>query len=161
VLRGRDARVNARGAATEIARVVTAFTVAHSLTLALAASGYVPIPTRIVEVAIAASVLLAAVLNLVPNAPRIGAKLAFGFGLVHGLGFANALGDLTGGETALLASLAGFNAGVELGQLVVVAALMPLLFFARRFAVSRIACNTLGSALCAVLACVWLAERLA
>jgi hypothetical protein len=160
VLRGR-APLSARGAAAEIVRVVTAFTVAHSLTLALAASGYVPIPTRIVEVAIAASVLLAAVLNLVPNAPRIGAKLAFGFGLVHGFGFANALGDLTGGETALLASLAGFNAGVELGQLVVVAGLMPLLFFARRFVVSRFVCNTVGSAACAVLACVWLAERLA
>ncbi len=87
-------RASPRAVAWEIARVVTAFTAAHSLTLALAASGYVPIPTRFVEVAIAASVLLAAVLNVVPNAPRLGAKLAFGFGLVHGFGFANALGEL-------------------------------------------------------------------
>ena len=70
-------RACARAVAWEIVRVVTAFTAAHSLTLALAASGYVPIPTRFVEVAIAASVLLAAVLNVVPNAPRLGAKLAF------------------------------------------------------------------------------------
>ena len=158
--RGRGPRASARSAAAEIVRVVTAFTAAHSLTLALAAMGYVPIPTRIVEVAIAASVLLAAVLNLVPNAPRVGAKLAFGFGLVHGFGFANALGDLAGGDTALLASLAGFNLGVELGQLAVVAALMPLLFLARRFAASRFAVNALGSTACAALAIVWLAERL-
>jgi HupE / UreJ protein len=181
--RGREPYASARCIAGEILRVVTAFTVAHSLTLALAASGYVPIPTRLVELAIAASVLLAALLNLVPNAPRIGGKLAFGFGLVHGFGFANALGDLTGGDTALLASLAGFNVGVELGQLAVVAlvlalttiakrvsldldqlavvaALMPLLFLARRFTVSRLVFNTLGSSACGALAVVWLAERL-
>ena len=157
--RGRAGRVTARGAAVEILRVVTAFTAAHSLTLALAASGSVPIPTRLVELAIAASVLLAAVVNLVPGAPRIGAKLAFGFGLVHGFGFANALGDLTGREASLLASLAGFNVGVELGQLAVVAALLPVLFLARRLAVSRLV-NALGSAACAALAVVWLAERL-
>ena len=158
--RGRKPCANARAAAAEIARVVTAFTAAHSLTLALAASGYVPIPTRLIEVAIAASVLLAAVVNLVPNAPRIGAKLAFCFGLVHGFGFASALGGLAGRETALLASLAGFNVGVELGQLLVVATLMPLLFLARRYDASRLAVNALGSTACAALAAVWLAERL-
>ena len=158
--RRREPCASARSAAAEIVRVVTAFTAAHSLTLALAASGYVPIPTRLVELAIAASVLLAAVLNLVPNAPRLGARLAFGFGLVHGFGFANALGDLTSGDTALLASLAGFNVGVELGQLAVVAGLMPLLFLARRFTASRLVFNTLGSTACGALAVVWLAERL-
>jgi HupE/UreJ protein len=157
--RGRKARVSARSAGAEILRVVTAFTVAHSLTLALATSGYVAIPTRLAEVAIAASVLVAAVVNLVPNAPRIGAKLAFAFGLVHGFGFASALGDLAG-DAALLASLAGFNLGVELGQLAVVAALLPLLFIARRFAVSRFTVSVLGSTACAALAIVWLAERL-
>jgi hypothetical protein len=158
--RGRGPRASARSAAAEILRVVTAFTAAHCITLALAASGYVPIPTRLVELAIAASVLLAAVVNLIPNAPRIGAKLAFGFGLVHGFGFANALGDLTGEQTPLLASLAGFNLGVELGQLAVVAALMPVLFVAGRFAVSRVVFNAAGSGVCAVLAAFWLAERL-
>ena len=158
--RRRGSHLSARSATAEIVRVVTAFTAAHSLTLALAATGAVAIPARLVEVAIAASVLLAAVLNVVPNAPRLGAKLAFGFGLVHGFGFANALGDLAGGDTALLASLGGFNLGVELGQLAVVAALLPLLFLARRRAVSRFAVNALGSAACAALAVVWLAERL-
>jgi len=158
--RRRGADASARSAVTEIVRVVTAFTAAHSVTLALAAGGYMPIPTRFVELAIAASVLLAAVLNVVPRAPRLGAKLAFGFGLVHGFGFANALGDLAGGDTARLASLAGFNVGVELGQLAVVACLLPLLFLARRRAGSRLAVNALGSMACAALAVVWLAERL-
>jgi hypothetical protein len=152
------ARTTIRAAAGEILRVVTAFTVAHSLTLALAALGYVAFPTRVIELAIAASVLLAAMVNVVPRAPRLGAKLAFGFGLVHGLGFANALGDLRGGGQ-LVPTLAGFNLGVELGQLVVVAALLPLLFVASRFALTRLAVNAAGSTVCAALAVVWIAER--
>jgi hypothetical protein len=128
------------------------------LTLALAASGYVAIQARVVELAIAASVLVAALSNVVPNAPRLGAKLAFGFGLVHGLGFANALGDL-GGRGQLVPTLAGFNLGVELGQLVVVAALLPLLFVVSRSARGRVAVNATGSTVCAALAVFWIAER--
>jgi hypothetical protein len=156
---GRSVHPGARAAVREIVRVVTAFTAAHSLTLALAMTGYVAIPPRIVELAIAASVLIAALLNVVPNVPRLGAKLAFGFGLVHGLGFANALGDLAAAEQSLLAALAGFNIGVELGQLVVVAALLPLLLVAGRSATGRFAVNAAGSTACAALAVVWLAER--
>jgi hypothetical protein len=157
--RERGLRGDACAAALEIFRVVTAFTAAHSLTLALAASGYVALPTRIVEIGIAASVLVAAVLNVVPKAPRLGAKLAFGFGLLHGFGFANALGDPSSGEHALLPALGGFNLGVELGQLAVVAALLPLLFVAGRSAVGRIAVNAAGSLACGALALVWIAER--
>jgi hypothetical protein len=152
-------REGLRAAGLEIVRVVTAFTAAHSLTLALAASGYVAIPTRLVEIGIAASVLVAAVLNVVPKAPQLGAKLAFGFGLLHGFGFANVLGDLTRGGDALLATLGGFNLGVELGQLVVVAALLPLLFVAGRSALARVAVNTAGSVACGALAIVWIGER--
>ena len=157
--RGRSIGGDARAAALEIVRVVTAFTAAHSLTLALAASGQVAIPTRTVEIGIAASVLVAAVLNVLPKAPRLGARLAFGFGLLHGFGFASALGDLANGERALLPTLGGFNLGVELGQLAVVAALLPLLFVAGRSAWGRVAVNTAGSAACGALAIVWIAER--
>ena len=146
-------------AAGEIVRVVTAFTVAHSLTLALAAAGWVPIPTRIVEVVIAASVLLAAIANVVPRVGRLGPKLAFAFGLVHGFGFAGALGELAADTAALLPTLAGFNLGVELGQLAVVVAVFPLLVALRR---SRVLCTSVtftGSALCAAFALAWLAER--
>lgn len=157
--RGGNAAAGARAAALEVVRVVTAFTVAHSLTLALAATGFVAVPTRIVEIGIAVSVLVAAVLNVVPNAPRLGAKLAFAFGLLHGFGFANALGDIASGQQSLLATLGGFNLGVELGQLVVVAALLPLLLIVGRSAFGRVAANAVASSACAVLAIVWIAER--
>src|SRR5262245_56410693 len=162
ILLGRGAKpstTSARAAAGEILRVVTAFTAAHSLTLALAAAGWVPIPTRVVELVIAASVLVAAVANVAPRVARLGPKLAFAFGLVHGFGFAGALGELTAGRAALLPTLAGFNLGVELGQLAVVAAVFPLLLAVRRSFALRNAITVAASAACASLAIVWLVER--
>ena len=85
--------------------------------------------SRGVEAVIAASIVIAGILNLVPRLPLMGAPLAFGFGLVHGLGFAGALQALGGNR---LVSLAGFNVGVEFGQLAVVALAVPLLFTLRR-----------------------------
>src|SRR5262245_1854228 len=155
----KPSTTSARAAAREILRVVTAFTAAHSLTLALAAFGWVPIPTRAVEIVIAASVLLAAVANVAPRVARLGPKLAFAFGLVHGFGFAGALGELTAGRAALLPTLAGFNVGVELGQLVVVAAVFPLLLALRGSFVLRNAVTVTTSVACASLAIVWLVER--
>ena len=164
ILLGRGAKpsaTNARAAAAEILRVVTAFTAAHSLTLAIASAGWVPIPTRAVEMVIAASVLLAAVANVAPRIARLGPKLAFAFGLVHGFGFAGALGELTAGRAALLPTLAGFNLGVELGQLAVVVAVFPLLLAVRRSFVMRNAVTVAASVACAALALVWLVERAA
>jgi hypothetical protein len=158
---GENGMPSPRAAAGEIVRVVTAFTVAHSLTLAIAAAGWVPIPTRAVELVIAASVLLAAVANVAPRVARLGPKLAFAFGLVHGFGFAGALGDLTAGARALLPTLAGFNLGVELGQLAVVVAVFPVLLALRRSLVLRNAVTVAASAACAALALAWLAERAA
>jgi hypothetical protein len=160
--RRRDGkRPPTRNAIASIAGVITAFTAAHSLTLALATLGVVSVPTRAVESAIAISVLVAAVANVLPNVPRLGAKLAFGFGLVHGLGFATALGDLGARDAGVAASLAGFNVGVELGQLAVVAAALPILFALRDSRVARVAVNYACSAACVGLAAIWLAERLA
>ena len=164
ILLGRGAKpstTSARAAAGEILRVVTAFTAAHSLTLAIAAAGWVPIPTRAVEIVIAASVLLAALANVAPRVARLGPKLAFTFGLVHGFGFAGALGELTAGRAALLPTLAGFNLGVELGQLAVVSAVFPLLLALRSSFVLRNAVTLATSAACAAFALVWLVERAA
>jgi hypothetical protein len=113
-----------------VVRIVTAFTVAHSVTLGLSALGFIDLPSGPVEAAIAASVVVAGLASLVPRATSIATPLAFGFGLVHGLGFASALGGL--GASGRLVSLAGFNIGVELGQLAVVAAALPFLFAVRR-----------------------------
>ena len=153
-------RTSVREAIVAIAGVITAFTVAHSLTLALATFGVISVPARAVESAIALSVLVAALLNVLPSVPKLGAKLAFGFGLVHGLGFASALGDLGANGAGVAVSLAGFNVGVELGQMAVVGVALPALFALRGNALSRASVNYACSAGCAMLACVWLFQRL-
>jgi hypothetical protein len=111
----------------ELLQIVTAFTVAHSITLALAATDTVRVPVRPVEMAIAASIVVAGALNLSPAASRWRLPLAFGFGLVHGFGFANALAEIGSHGARLVPVLAGFNIGVELAQLSVIAVLLPVL----------------------------------
>jgi HupE/UreJ protein len=143
----------------EVLRVVTAFTAAHSLTLSFAALGFVHVPSRLVESAIALSVLIGALANLWPGAPRLGAAFAFGFGLVHGLGFASALSDLGSDAATRLVTLFGFNLGVELGQLSLVAAFLPLAFAARASVLYRRGLLEAGSLAVAGLASIWLAER--
>lgn len=108
-------------------QIVTGFTIAHSVTLSLAALGVVDVPSHIVEPAIAASIVWVAVENLVAPA-GIGRRwlVAAIFGLVHGLGFAGGLTELGLDRDALLRALVGFNVGVELGQVVFVALVMPL-----------------------------------
>jgi hypothetical protein len=108
---------------------ISAFTVAHSITLALAALGVVAPSARWVEPAIAASIVCVAAENLVRQAPGRRWPIAFAFGLVHGFGFAGALRELALDRDRLLPTLVGFNAGVEVGQLAVLAAVVPL--FAR------------------------------
>ena len=138
---------------------MTAFTAAHSVTLSLATLGFVELPSRWVESAIAASVVLAALNNLWPIADSRLWVAAFGFGLVHGLGFASVLRDLGLSGGSLWPSLLGFNLGVEAGQLAIVAAFLPLAFvlrgslFYRRYAVGA------GSIAIALVATVWLVER--
>ena len=143
----------------QVTKIVTAFTIAHSITLALAAMGVVDLPSRLVEAAIAASILAAALNNLWPLVTERLWIPTMLFGLVHGLGFASALGDLLPPGSALLWALLGFNLGVEAGQLVVVASLVPLLFALRRSPVYRPLILHGGSLLIAAMAAVWLFER--
>jgi len=156
---GWQGRATFRGAFIEVLKVVTAFTLAHSVTLTLATLGVVALPSRVVESAIAASVLLAALNNLRPVFGRSRAVVAFVFGLIHGFGFASVLLDLGLPKTALVLSLVGFNVGVELGQLAIVAVFLPLAFAARRTVAYRRAVLLGGSAVIAGLALVWLFER--
>jgi len=152
-------RETLRASIVDVLKIVTAFTLAHSLTLSLAALGALSLPSRLVESAIAASVMLAALNNLWPLAHRWRALVAFGFGLIHGFGFASVLADLGLPQGALVLSLVGFNVGVELGQLAIVAAFLPLAYLLRRGAFYRRVVLGGGSALIALLAMVWLAER--
>jgi len=145
---------------TQALGIVTAFTLAHSLTLSLAALGWVTPASRLVEPAIALSVLLAAINNVRPLVTRRAWVVGFGFGLIHGFGFAGALSELGLPSTARLLALLGFNFGVELGQLVVVCAVLPWLFLLRRARwYAGMAMPLLSLGLCAVAA-AWLWQRL-
>jgi hypothetical protein len=155
-----DEGAGLRPAVIEVLKIVTAFTLAHSVTLSLATLGVVSLPSRVVESAIAASVALAALNNIWPLFQRRRALAAFAFGLIHGFGFASVLLDLGLPSSALLLSLVGFNAGVELGQIAVVALFLPLAWLARNSAFYRKAVLVGGSALILAISLVWLAERL-
>lgn len=146
-------------ALSQVVKVVTAFTVAHSITLSLAALGWVSLPSRVVESAIAASVVLAALNNLRGTADNRRWPMAFAFGLVHGFGFASVLADLGLPQNALAVALVGFNVGVELGQLAIVAVFLPLAFALRHTRFYRLAVFKAGSLLIAALALWWLVER--
>lgn len=154
-----EAAASLRAVAVDVAKVVTAFTLAHSVTLSLAALGLVALPSRAVESAIALSVLLAALNNLRPVVARRRWVAAFGFGLLHGFGFAGALAQLGLPAGSLALSLAGFNLGVEIGQLAVVAAFLPGAYALReRPGYARYLVGG-GSTAIAALALAWLAER--
>jgi hypothetical protein len=144
----------------DVLRIVTAFTVAHSITLSLATLGYVTLPSRVVESAIAASVVLAALNNVFPMFQGRRWVVAFAFGLIHGFGFASVLADLGLPQEALALALVGFNIGVECGQLAIVAVFLPLSFALRRTKFYSQGVRVVGSLLIAALAAVWLAERL-
>ena len=162
--RGDGARVwqgvaRLRPAVLDVLKVVTGFTVAHSITLTLAVLDWVSLPARLVESAIAATVLLAAMNNLVPVLRERRWLAAFGFGLIHGFGFAGALRDLGLPAGALGISLFGFNLGVEIGQLVIVSIFFPLAFAVRSTPFYQRAVLRFGSAAIACVAVVWLIER--
>jgi hypothetical protein len=143
----------------EALKVATAFTIAHSLTLSLAALGIVRLPSRLTESAIALSVVLAAVANLHPRLDARRWTMAFGFGLVHGFGFASVLADLALPQGSRLLSLLGFNVGVEIGQVAVVAVFLPVAYGLRGAPFYRHAVLTGGSCAIAALAAVWFVER--
>jgi hypothetical protein len=147
------------GAARDAARVVTAFTAAHSITLALATAGLVALPSRWVESAIAASVAIAALHNLFPLFEAARTRIAFGFGLIHGLGFASVLGDLGLTRSGAAAPLLGFNLGVELGQLAGVAAFLPLAYGLRARPAYRRLALVGGSCAIALIGSLWFAQR--
>lgn len=150
----------ARDVAVSVAKVVTAFTVAHSITLALAVLDIYNPPSRWVESIIAASVIVAAANNLWPLMTEDRWKMTFVFGLVHGFGFASVLKDLGLSQGGLVSSLLGFNVGVELGQMAVVAVVLPLAWWWRGTRFYRRWVLRGGSVLIIVLAGIWLAERL-
>ena len=147
-----------RLALANVLKVVTAFTVAHSITLALSVFDIVDPPSRWVESVIAASVVLAALNNIWPVISEARWKLTFVFGLVHGFGFASALKDAGLAKGALAGPLVGFNLGVEIGQLCIVALVLPLAWSLRGTRSYRGAFAA-GSLAIAAVAGLWLVQR--
>lgn len=143
----------------DVFKIVTAFTISHSITLSLAAVGAVELPSRWVETAIAASVIIAALNNLFPLFQGKRWVAAFLFGLIHGFGFASVLADLGLPQSALTTALLGFNAGVELGQLAIVMVFLPLAYLLRQTWLYRRIVVNAGSTAIAAIAFVWLIER--
>jgi HupE / UreJ protein len=142
----------------QVVHVVTAFAIGHSITLALGALGLVEVPTRVVESLIALSVVVAGLHAIRPLVGGGEAWIAGLFGLMHGLAFASLITELNLGRESLIADLLGFNVGIELTQLVVVALVMPSLLLLSRGRLYKIIRPTLAT-IGVVLAVAWLAER--
>lgn len=148
-----------RDSVVRVAGIVTAFTVAHSLTLALSSFGYLSLPADIVEPVIAGSIVVAAVLNFFTDRNGILWPVAYLFGLIHGFGFAGAFADLTDGSSLHWTDLLGFNLGVEIGQLVVAVAALVLLSLVARFQGFGRLLVPAGSLAVGTVGALWFAER--
>jgi hypothetical protein len=143
----------------DVFQVVTAFTLAHSITLSLTALQFIALPSRWIESAIAASVLFAALNNIYPRFVPRRAWFAFGFGLIHGMGIAGVLLDMGLADGQRAWSLLGFNLGVEAGQLALVSLALPLIAWLSRYRYYPPLVLKMGSLGIAGVAGVWLAER--
>ncbi|MGA7298484.1 MAG: HupE/UreJ family protein [Rhodanobacteraceae bacterium] len=143
----------------EVVKVVSAFTVSHSVTLSLAVLGVVALPSRLVEAGIALSVVVAACNNVYPIVRQRVWLIAFMFGFIHGLGFASALSGLDLPAGAMAASLGGFNVGVEIGQEAIVLAFLPLAWLLRNTRLYQIGVVRWGSWLIMAIAAGWFTQR--
>jgi hypothetical protein len=140
-------------------KVITAFTVAHSITLAMASFGLISLPERLIESTIALSIMVSAAVNLQQRFRINHWQLAFSFGLIHGMGFANGLKELGLSQSYFLETLIAFNIGVELGQLsTVLLVSVPLILLARSEQ-SRLRVMRWGSILVLLIATGWLVQR--
>lgn len=142
-----------------VVQTVTAFSLAHTVTLCASALGLLSLPAWLVESAIAASIIAAALNNIWPLVTRHLWFIAFGFGLIHGFGFAGVLADLGLPRDTLVASLLGFNLGIEFGQLAIVALVLPLIHCLGLLRSYSLILMPAGSALTAIIAVIWFFER--
>lgn len=146
-------------AVREVAGIVTAFTLGHSLTLAISALGLVSLPSRLVETLIALSIVVAGI-NVFR--PLLGGRrylMGMAFGLVHGFGFAGVLADMIGPGVSRLVALAAFNLGVEVAQLAIVVVVVPALFAIRRTPFYQRLVLPAGASGIALLGLFWAGQR--
>jgi len=143
----------------QYAAIITAFTLAHSITLTLAVLGWISLPSRVVESVIALSICYVALENIFRKKIRFRALITFLFGLIHGIGFADILQEMNLPKAHLALDLVSFNVGIEFIQLCIVIILLPVLIFLqkRNFYKPVVA---YGSWLITALGAFWLVERL-
>jgi hypothetical protein len=146
-------------ACLDVIKIVSAFSLSHSVTLSLAVLGIVHLPSRLVESGIALSVMVAALNNIYPLVHKRVWLIAFAFGFIHGLGFASALAGLQLPAGAMAASLGGFSVGVEIGQEAIVLAFLPLAYLLRKTWFYQVVLLRWGSLLIIALATGWLVQR--
>ncbi len=148
-----------RESLVHILKVVTAFTVGHSITLLFGALGWGFLPSKFIEVLIGVSILISAIHAIKPIFPNREIYIALGFGLIHGLAFANTLQNLNLNPFKMVLSILGFNIGIELLQLAVIVAVIPWLLLLSRtsfYAIFRV----FGAVLAGIAAIGWIIERL-
>ena len=141
-----------------IVKIITFFTIAHSITLALASLQIINMPSWFVESIIALSIALAAFHNIKPIVKSKEWIIAFAFGLFHGFGFASVLGEKGLGGDYMVLSLLGFNVGVELGQLLIICMIFPVLYVIRKLKLYP-AIIKYGSILLIFISIYWFIER--
>jgi HupE / UreJ protein len=139
-------------------KIVTAFTIGHSITLLIGAFGWLRLPTQPVEILIAFSILISAIHAIYPIFPGKEIYIAAGFGLVHGLAFASVLANLNLDAGAMALSILGFNIGIELMQLFVVIITVPWLILLSKTAVYKWV-RIAGAIFAAIASLAWIAER--
>ncbi|WP_239614942.1 HupE/UreJ family protein [Cohnella mopanensis] len=148
----------ARQTFKQYAAMITAFTVAHSVTLSLTVIGWINISPSIVEPLIALSICFVAVDNMIRRSVSYRWVLTFLFGLIHGMGFADILKGMELPRSELAVDLISFNVGIELVQLIIVAVLVPLLYRLHRYKYSRQAVIA-GSGVALLMGAIWLIQR--
>lgn len=144
-------------------KIVTVFTVAHSITLLLAGFEVISLPSRLVETMIALSIIVVALNNIFGRGHAASLFVVFFLGLFHGLGFASVMGDLPfwteGSRKVLVYSVLGFNVGVELGQIAILSVAFPILYAIRKSPLYKPFILQGGSAVLALVAGYWFVER--
>lgn len=148
-----------RPAFIHVVKIVTIFTIAHTLTLSAAALGAISLPSRLVESVIALSIAVAALDILIPVFRERIWWVVFVFGLFHGFGFASVLADIGIGGEYLVHTLLGFNVGVEIGQVAIVAAAFPFLFLLRSGRFYSLVVMQAGAVLLILISSYWFTER--
>lgn len=141
-----------------VLKIITMFTVAHSITLTLGGLGIVEFPPAMVETIIAISIILTALHNIRPVFENKEWVIAFAFGLFHGFGFAGLLSDLGLTQSRRVVSLLGFNLGIEVGQALIIMFIFPALFLARRTRIYQPAMYV-GSVVLIGIASLWALDR--